>query len=86
MVPYGKPVLRADGGSVGARVVKTRDVEFAIGFAGALSAKSRDVSVRQGMPDLGYMVEFGPRVRFNLARPTSVPCYAWTCQRAACSS
>jgi len=68
---YRGPVLRADGGSVGARVVKTRDMEFDIGFAGALSARSRDVSVRQGMPDLGYLVEFGPRVRFNLARPSS---------------
>ena len=68
---YRGPVLRADGGTFGARVAKTRDVEFDIGFAGALRASSSDVSVRQGMPDLGYLVEFGPRVRFNLARPTS---------------
>lgn len=68
---YRGPVLRADGGTVGARVAKTRDMEFDIGFAGALSARSRDVAVRQGMPDLGYLVEFGPRVRFNLARTSS---------------
>lgn len=68
---YRGPILRADGGTVGARVMKTRDVEVDIGFAGALSARSRDVAVRQGMPDLGYLIEFGPRVRFNLARPSS---------------
>ena len=68
---YRGPVLRADGGTLGARVAKTRDVEFDIGFAGALRASSTDVSVRQGMPDLGYLIEFGPRVRFNIARPTS---------------
>ncbi|MFN0159888.1 MAG: MipA/OmpV family protein [Burkholderiales bacterium] len=67
---YRGPILRADGGTVGARLVKTRDVEFDIGFAGALSARSQDVAVRQGMPDLGFLVEFGPRVRFNLARPS----------------
>lgn len=70
-IVYRGPVLRADGGTIGARVAKMRDVEFDIGFAGALRASSKDVSVRQGMPDLGYLVEFGPRVRFNLARPTT---------------
>jgi outer membrane scaffolding protein for murein synthesis (MipA/OmpV family) len=68
---YRGPVLRADGGSVGARVAKTRDLELDIGFAGALSARSTDVTVRQGMPDLGFLIEFGPRVRYTLARPSS---------------
>lgn len=70
-IVYRGPVFRADGGTLGARVAKTRDVEFDIGFAGALRASSTDVNVRQGMPDLGYLIEFGPRVRFNVARPTS---------------
>ena len=70
-IVYRGPVLRADGGTFGARVAKTRDVELDIGFAGALRASSSDVQVRQGMPDLGYLIEFGPRVRINLARPTS---------------
>lgn len=67
---YRGPIFRADGDTVGARVVKTRTVEFDIGFAAALGASSDDVSVRQGMPDLGFQFEFGPRMRVNLARPT----------------
>ena len=70
-IVYRGPVLRADGGSVGARVAKTSDLELDIGFAGALSARSRDVTVRQGMPDFGFLLEFGPRVRYTLARPSS---------------
>jgi MipA family protein len=68
---YRGPVFRADGGSIGARVVRTQAVEFDIGFAGALGASSDDVRVRRGMPDLGFQFEFGPRMRVNLARPTT---------------
>jgi len=67
---YRGPVFRADGDTVGARVLKTKTVEFDIGFAAALGASSDDVDVRRGMPDLGFQFEFGPRVRLNLARPT----------------
>lgn len=67
---YRGPVFRADGDTVGARVLKTKTVEFDIGFAAALGASSDDVDVRRGMPDLGFQFEFGPRVRVNLARPT----------------
>lgn len=68
---YRGPVFRADGGTVGARVVRTPTVEFDVGFAGALGASSEDVKVREGMPDLGFQFEFGPRVRWNVARPSS---------------
>lgn len=65
--------IDADGGTFVARVAKTREVEFDLGFAGAVGARSRNVTVRQGMPALGYFIESGPRVRFNLAPPTSDP-------------
>jgi MipA family protein len=67
---YRGPIFRADGDTVGARVLKTRTVEFDVGFAAALGASSEDVEVRKGMPDLGFQFEFGPRLRVNLARPT----------------
>ncbi len=67
---YRGPIFRADGDTVGARVIKTKTVEFDIGFAAALGASSKDVEVRKGMPDLGFQFEFGPRMRFNLAQPT----------------
>ncbi|MFM9970042.1 MAG: MipA/OmpV family protein [Burkholderiales bacterium] len=68
---YRGPVLRAEGGAVGARLLKTQTVEFDVGFAGSLGASSNDVQVRQGMPSLGFQFEFGPRARINLARPSA---------------
>ncbi len=68
---YRGPVLRAEGSSIGARLMKTQTVEFDVGFAGSLRASSKDVKVRQDMPDLGYQFEFGPRARIILARPSA---------------
>ena len=67
---YRGTTLRAEQGSVGARLIKTPLVEFDLGFSAALAASSKDVKVREGMPDLGFLFEVGPRVRLNLARPT----------------
>jgi outer membrane scaffolding protein for murein synthesis (MipA/OmpV family) len=67
---YRGPVWRAAGGTVGARVAKNAFAEFDIGFSGALRASSDDVKVRSGMPELGFLLEFGPRAKLNLARPS----------------
>jgi outer membrane scaffolding protein for murein synthesis (MipA/OmpV family) len=64
---YRGKVLRADQGGVGARLLNTDKVEFDVGFAAALPAHSKDVAVRRGMPDLGTLVEFGPRVKVKFA-------------------
>jgi len=66
-VLYRGKVLRADQNGVGARLLNTDKVEFDIGFAGSLPAQSDDVEARRGMPDLGTLVEFGPRVRYKFA-------------------
>ena len=67
---YRGPVWRAAGGTVGARVAKNSFAEFDIGFSGALRASSEDVKVRSGMPELGFLLEFGPRAKLNLVRPS----------------
>jgi outer membrane scaffolding protein for murein synthesis (MipA/OmpV family) len=67
---YRGPVWRAAGGTLGARVAKNAFAEFDIGLGGALRASSDDVKVRDGMPDLGFLLEFGPRAKLNLARPS----------------
>ncbi len=67
---YRGQIFRADGDTVGARILKNETVEFDIGFAAALGASSEDVKVREGMPNLGFQFEFGPRVIVTLARPT----------------
>lgn len=66
---YRGEVFRAERGSIGARLVHTADTEFDIGFSGSLPASSNDVTLRKNMPDLGTLVEFGPRIKTVLARP-----------------
>jgi len=67
---YRGKVIRADRSGVSARMAHTDDYEFDVGFSGALPASSNDVAVRQNMPDLGTLVEFGPRLKVTLGRPT----------------
>jgi MipA family protein len=64
---YRGEVLRADRNGLGARVVHTDKVEFDIGFSGSLPASSDDIALRRGMPDLGTLLEFGPRLKVKLA-------------------
>jgi len=63
---YRGEYFRADQGNVGLRAVKTDKMELDIGFGGAFGANSNDIEARKGMPDLGTLVEFGPRVKWNL--------------------
>jgi outer membrane scaffolding protein for murein synthesis (MipA/OmpV family) len=64
---YRGEVLRADQSGIGARLLHTDAVEFDVGFAASLPAHSADVAARRGMPDLGTLAEFGPRVKVRLA-------------------
>ena len=63
---YRGPVLRVDREAFGLRAIKRPDFELDIGFAGSLGSRARDTEARQGMPELGTLVEFGPRGRWNL--------------------
>jgi MipA family protein len=65
---YRGEVLRSDRSGVGARVIKADNYEFDVGFSAALPANSNDVAARQGMPDLGTLIEFGPRLKVTLAQ------------------
>jgi outer membrane protein len=67
---YRGEVLRSDASGIGARLLHTDRVEFDVGFAASLPARSNAVAARAGMPDLGLLVEFGPRVKLLLADPT----------------
>jgi hypothetical protein len=48
--------------------VHNERVDFDVGFAGSLP--SRDVEARAGMPDLGLLLEFGPRLNYLIVSPT----------------
>ncbi len=73
VVPYAiyrGEVFRADQSGIGMRVFSSDRVKLDVGLAGSLPASSDDVPARAGMPDLGTLLEFGPRVKVQLTRPT----------------
>ncbi len=63
---YRGKYLRADRGNLGVRAVKTESMELDVGFSGAFGSNSNAIEARKGMPDLGTLVEFGPRIKWNL--------------------
>jgi outer membrane protein len=65
-VLYRGPWLRIDRGAFGLRAVKRSGFELDIGLSGSLGSSAKDTVARQGMPELGTLVEFGPRGRWNL--------------------
>ncbi|MES2151732.1 MAG: MipA/OmpV family protein [Pseudomonadota bacterium] len=70
-VYYRGKVFHADESGAGARLVRSDAWELDLGFAGALPPRGNGVPAREGMPNLGTLVEFGPRARITLARPTA---------------
>lgn len=63
---YRGPLLRADQEGIGLRAKLAPRVELDIGVAGAFGSNASDSAVRQGMPNIGTLVEFGPRLRIDL--------------------
>jgi len=63
---YRGKIFRADRDGLGLVAIKTPQYELDIGFAGAFGSNSNDIEARRGMPDLGTLIEFGPRLKWNL--------------------
>jgi MipA family protein len=63
-VLYRGEILRSDDRGVRGRFYRGDDLEFSLSFNGALAARSRDNSAREGMPDLDYLGEVGPALRW----------------------
>ncbi len=66
---YRGPLLRIDEGSAALRALRTPSFELNVGVGGSLGSSSKDIEAREGMPDLGTLVEAGPRLVWNLADP-----------------
>jgi outer membrane protein len=66
-VIYRGEVLRADGNGAGLRAYRSRDVELDVSAAAAFGSSARGTAARRGLPDLGILVEAGPRLRWTLA-------------------
>lgn len=58
--------LRADDQGVGVRPIHTPEFEFDISAAASFGSDGDEVLARRGMPRLGTLVEFGPRLRWHL--------------------
>lgn len=58
--------FRAEQGSVGLRAAKGERFELDVGFAGSFGSAPSDNDVRRGMPHIGTLVEFGPRLKWDL--------------------
>ena len=65
-VVYRGRYLRADSDTAGLRAVKTPLYELDVGVAGSFGSSSNRIEARRGMPSLGTLVEFGPRLKVNL--------------------
>lgn len=63
---YRGRVLRAEQGTVGVRAAKTETMELDIGFAGSFGSAASDNDARRGLPNIGTLVEFGPRLRWRI--------------------
>lgn len=65
---YRGEVLRSDDGGVRARTSLADGIELSVSASGGVNASSNDVTARQGMPDLQWLGEVGPNLRFILWR------------------
>ena len=63
---YRGEYLRADRDTLGFRAINQPRYEVDIGFAGAFGSRADDSEARRGMPELGTLVEFGPRLKWHL--------------------
>jgi outer membrane protein len=63
---YRGEILRADRDTAGIRAIKTDDFEVDVGFAASFGARGDSIEARRGMRALGTLVEFGPRLKWNL--------------------
>ncbi|MDY6926364.1 MAG: MipA/OmpV family protein [Pseudomonadota bacterium] len=66
-VIYRGDIFRV-GGQGGARavVVENERLELDMSFSGAFAADSDDNTAREGMPELDYLVEFGPQLIYKI--------------------
>jgi hypothetical protein len=61
--------LSVDRDGIDARLRLAPGYELDLGVSGSFPAMSDGISVRQGMPDMGTLLEFGPRLKVDLPSP-----------------
>ena len=64
---YRGKILRADREGARASFLRRRSYEVDLGLAATFASSSKDNAARQGMPDLDYLLELGPRFNWSLS-------------------
>jgi outer membrane scaffolding protein for murein synthesis (MipA/OmpV family) len=67
-VIYRGDLFRADDSGLRARASLADGIELSISASGGFNGSSRDITAREGMPDLDWLGEIGPTLRFTLWR------------------
>jgi MipA family protein len=67
-VVYRGDRLRVDRGGITVRALRGPTFELDVGTSGALGSDASDVKARAGMPDIGDLVELGPRLVWHLGK------------------
>jgi len=65
---YRGELLRSDEQGMRGRLYRARDLELNLSLGGAFRASSRDNRAREGMPDLDWIGELGPGLRWEAWR------------------
>jgi outer membrane scaffolding protein for murein synthesis (MipA/OmpV family) len=65
---YRGQLLRSDEGGMRGRLYRGQDLELNLSLGGAFRASSRDNRAREGMPDLDWLGEIGPALRWEAWR------------------
>jgi outer membrane scaffolding protein for murein synthesis (MipA/OmpV family) len=63
---YRGSMLRVEGGGLGVRALQTPRFDWDVSASGSFGSSANQVRVREGMPDIGTLVQFGPAFRINL--------------------
>ncbi len=63
---YRGQVVRAEQGGIGVRAARSASTELDVGVSGSFGSAAADNDRRRGLPNIGTLVEFGPRLKVNL--------------------
>lgn len=67
-VIYRGDLFRADDSGLRARASLAEGIELSVSASAGFNGSSRDITAREGMPDLEWLGELGPTLRFTLWR------------------
>jgi len=62
---YRGPVFRVDDGDIALRAFRSSRTELDVGVAAAFGSRNSEVPLRDGLPELGNLVEIGPRISYR---------------------